>query len=283
VGRKDEDPTWSAEWDVESVKTREKWMLEIRIPWKAIGMTGPPTDEDVWGLNLLFCSGDGKSLFSGRGDDRYAGYHCRHAPYFGFIKFGSGRAEAIIPHYDTAETQEWRYLAGQDPPAGWAALEFNDAAWLAGAPAFGYGDIENNTPLPEMKGKYSRIYARRSFEIKNAASLTDLNLLVSYDDAFIAYLNGKEVLRVGVAQGNGSSAKGIAVHEGEGPEYPADQKIGRFGAFPGLPLSTELFSLKKHLGLLRNGANILAIEGHNASVTSKAFTLDPHLIGVVAD
>ena len=78
----------------------------------------------------------------------------------------------------------------------------------------------------------------------------------------------------------GATAKGIAVHEGSGPEYPPDQPINRSTPLEGLPLAPEYFPLTRHLGLLREGGNVLAIEGHNAAVTSKAFTLDPILLGI---
>ena len=44
-----------------------------------------------------------------------------------------------------------------------------------------------------------------------------LGLMISYDDGFVAYLNGKEVLRRNV-KGNGASAA-ISSHEAGGYEF----------------------------------------------------------------
>ena len=83
-------------------------------------------------------------------------------------------------------------------------------------------------------------------------------MAVSYDDAFIAYLNGKEVLRVGVDRGRGDTAKGFHSHEAKG--------------------EARFFSLKKSKGLFRKGSNVISIEGHNANLNSSDFTLDPFLV-----
>jgi hypothetical protein len=81
--------------------------------------------------------------------------------------------------------------------------------------------------------------------------------MISYDDAFIAYLNGKEVVRKGVGKGSGKNAKEIKSHDG-----------GRFHYYP----------LKDFGKILKDGTNVLAIEGHNARIDSNDFTLDPYLI-----
>lgn len=193
---------------------------------------------------------------------------------FGYVKLGPGRVESLIAPYDGG----WKRLAGEDPPAEWTKPDFDDSQWKTGAPGFGYGDIDNSTQLLDMKDKYSRVYARRNFEVKDTNTIADLALMINYDDAFIAYLNGKEILRAGVKDGGGPTARGITVHESSGPEYPPDQTIDRATPLEGVPLHTEYFSLKDQLGVLRNGINVLAVEGHNATKASKAFTLDPGLI-----
>lgn len=148
---------------------------------------------------------------------------------------------------------KWRYLAGKDAPAGWQKPGFDDAGWKTGKAGFGYGDGDDRTKL-NMRGKYSRIYIRREFEAKRVA---DLILNVNFDDAFIAYLNGKEIARVGVRKGSGLNASGIKSHEAKG-----------FESFP-------IANFKK---LLRPGKNVLALEGHNAGSTSSDFSLDPVLV-----
>ena len=54
-----------------------------------------------------------------------------------------------------------------------------------------------------MKDKYTAVYARKSFKVDKAADVAELGLAINYDDAFIAYINGREVLRVGITSGAG--------------------------------------------------------------------------------
>ena len=82
-----------------------------------------------------------------------------------------------------------------------------------------------------------------------------MQLRIRYDDAFIAYLNGEEIHRVGIKEGRGKDAKEITSHDADKEEvFEIDKKFNR---------------------LLKEGKNLLAIEGHNAKLDSSDFTLDP--------
>ncbi len=152
----------------------------------------------------------------------------------------------------------WKYLAGSDPSADWINLNFNDAGWQTGPAGFGYGDNDDNTPLDDMKDRYARVYIRHEFTLDDEAAFDELGLAMRYDDGFIVYLNGAEVLRIDIDSGSGEDARGFKVQNAEAKH-----------AF--FPLSTA----KPHLKL---GRNVIAIEGHNANLDSSDFTLDPFLI-----
>ena len=125
---------------------------------------------------------------------------------------------------------------------------------------FGYGDDDDRTVLRDMQGNYTTVYLRHTFEIEaeEIEKLQELGLAIHYDDAFIAYLNGHEILRVGVEKGRGQAARGIKSHEAKRPEY---------------------FRLNEDVvEYLLPEDNVLAIEGHNSSKSSSDFTLDPYLI-----
>jgi len=149
---------------------------------------------------------------------------------------------------------EWQYLAGSHAKAGWTQTTFRPAGWKTGKAGFGYGDRDDQTVL-NMKGKYTAVYIRKTFQVANPAALTKLALVVNYDDAFVAYLNGKEVARAGV-QGAGAKVKKVSGHEAEGHQR---------------------FDIRNAARLLRKGTNVLAIEGHNTNATSSDFSLDPWL------
>ncbi len=159
----------------------------------------------------------------------------------------------ISPH------AKWHYLAGTDPKDGWQDSDFNYGKWKTGTAGFGYGDGDDRTPIA-MRGKFGRVYIRTSFMIKHPEEVEALQLHINYDDAFIAYLNGKEICRRGVRRGNGAKASGIRSHE-----------AGRFESFP-------IGNFRKYL---KPGKNFLAVEGHNVSLRSSDFTLDPFLVAKI--
>jgi outer membrane protein assembly factor BamB len=152
---------------------------------------------------------------------------------------------------------DWQYLAGTHPIGAWIQPEFNAKKWKTSAAGFGYNDNDNKTILKDMKDHYTVVYIRKSFNIPEPDNIQELALVVKYDDAFIAYLNGKEILRVGVFDNSGARASGIEEHERKDWEY---------------------FKIDNHRSLLREGKNVLAIEGHNEDDDSHSFTLNPYLV-----
>lgn len=157
-----------------------------------------------------------------------------------------------------AKGAHWLYLAGEEPAERWTQRGYDDSAWRQGPAGFGYGDDDDATVLEDMRGEYERVYARREFPASALVEAETVALMVNYDDAFIAYLNGEEVLRVGVGAGRGAAAKNIASHEARRFEY------------------FELEDWRRAIA----GADVvvLAIEGHNDRASSSDFTLDPYLI-----
>ena len=170
---------------------------------------------------------------------------------------GGGAAE--LPknmHPIVPKAAQWRYLAGKHPGRGWAQLDYDETGWKSGQAGFGYADKDDKTVLADMQGRYGVVYLRKRFHLPSVADVGKLTLMINYDDAFIAYLNGVEVLRVGVGRGSGDTAVGIAGHEAAGHEP---------------------FDVPNASARLRKGDNVLAIEGHNAGVDNSDFTLDPYL------
>jgi outer membrane protein assembly factor BamB len=154
---------------------------------------------------------------------------------------------------------DWKYLAGDHPSRGWMQPDFNDNEWEAAPAGFGYRDDDINTTLKNMWNRYSVVYLRKSFNLTEPDKIAELGLVVKYDDAFIAYLNGQEILRVGVRSGSGRRASSIGKHEADNWEY---------------------FRIDNHTNFLRAGTNVLAIEGHNEKANSSDFCLHPYLVAV---
>lgn len=153
---------------------------------------------------------------------------------------------------------EWSYLVGAHPEGTkWTELKYDAARWKKGEAPFGYSYKEARTVLDDMQGNYTAVYLRHEFEVEHADHIAELGLMINYDDAFIAYLNGKEVVRKGVGKGDGKGAQQIKGHDAT-----------KHGYFP-------LKEFEKHL---RDGVNVLAIEGHNSSLDSHDFLMDPYLL-----
>ena len=154
---------------------------------------------------------------------------------------------------------EWMYLAGDHPAEGtkWTEAKFDTKGWRKGQAPFGYSYREARTVLDDMQGSYSVVYMRHEFEIEQADYIAEIGLMINYDDGFIAYLNGKEVVRKGVGKGSGKGAQQIKSHDATKYGY---------------------FALKDFEKYLKDGVNVLAIEGHNSSLDSHDFLIDPYLL-----
>ena len=152
---------------------------------------------------------------------------------------------------------EWRYLAGTDPAEDWRSADFDDSSWASGPAGFGFGDDDDATVLSDMRGRYTRVYVRHRIPSARLEGVESLALMLRYDDAFIGYANGIEFSRQGIERGAGANAAGISSHE-------ARDRFS-FVLVPGWSANTD-------------GSVVIAIEGHNNTLSSSDFTLDPYLI-----
>lgn len=89
----------------------------------------------------------------------------------------------------------WRYfIGGIEPPTDWREISFNDSGWLLGAGGIGYGDGDDSTVVPAVNS----IYMRKSFTVADTSKIPIAALIIDFDDAFVAYLNGIEIARQGI-------------------------------------------------------------------------------------
>ena len=128
---------------------------------------------------------------------------------------------------------------------------FDDALWESGFTGIGYGDGDDVTVLDDMEDSYVTVYFRKTFQVADAAAITSLALEIDYDDGFVAYLNGTEVAR--------SANMGAA-----GQEFAFDQTAPGGHEANG----TEQFDISADRNLLEDGDNLLAVEGHNVTLSS---------------
>jgi hypothetical protein len=160
---------------------------------------------------------------------------------------------------------DWRFFRGTEEPTpdpdgnptlDWAAVDFDDGEWEVGPTGFGYADGDDATVLDDMSGSYISVYLRHTFEVADASVFPDLTFLVDYDDGFVAYLNGVEIARRGLAATLPGFDEASSDHEA--------------GVLEEIPLGV----------LLQNGTNVLAVQGHNADIDSSDFSIIPGLSGL---
>jgi hypothetical protein len=152
---------------------------------------------------------------------------------------------------------EWLYLGDGNPKdRTWNQPGYDDSGWKRGAAGIGYGSSGVKTVIPRPAGVPRVVYLRREFHIEQGDRVTELGLMVDFQDAFIAYLNGVEVAREGVGRSSGRNAQEIKPRADRGPFY------------------VYLKDSYKHL---KDGANLLAIEVH-PSTESQSLEVDPVLL-----
>jgi len=152
---------------------------------------------------------------------------------------------------------DWQYLAGEHPQGvNWTHKDYDTSNWKRGAAGFGYSNPQLRTQLRRERGKPSSIYLRREFTVEQADKVTEIGLMIDYRDGFIAYVNGREVARVGIGRSSGRNAQKIKAREDSGVVYVPFNNLSRS---------------------LKDGVNVLAIEAHVAP-EGIDLQLDPSLI-----
>ncbi|HEX5175452.1 MAG TPA: chitobiase/beta-hexosaminidase C-terminal domain-containing protein, partial [Chthoniobacteraceae bacterium] len=169
----------------------------------------------------------------------------------------------------------WKYFPGVVEPSGnvydpgllssgklvapWARLTFDDATWASGPGPIGCGTppagvLLGTSLTNQVIGATPSFYTRAVFAVSaaEAAETEALQLIVRYDDGFVAYLNGVEVARRRVGLPNTFT--------------PHD------AVADGASSATETITIDPPAKLLVPGSNVLAIQVHNVGIN------DPDLL-----
>lgn len=145
----------------------------------------------------------------------------------------------------------WHYWDRPDVAAAWTSPGFDDAGWSSGPGPLGRGEAFVVTPT--NPGTITTYFRKRFTHHGEARGLI---ADVRYDDGFIAYLNGKEIARAGMARGVVTASTRARAHEAGDPE-----RLDWSAATP----------------LLVDGVNVLAIEVHQSAMSSADLVLDLEL------
>ncbi|MCP5548724.1 MAG: CotH kinase family protein [Akkermansiaceae bacterium] len=100
----------------------------------------------------------------------------------------------------------WRYFKGitQAPTAdaSWRGVAYDDGSWSTGQAGFGYGNYDgHNTYLGDMYENYTTVYLRKTFTLDPGMVPSTVTLRVRVDDGCVVWINGQEVGRFHVPDG----------------------------------------------------------------------------------
>jgi PKD repeat protein len=176
--------------------------------------------------------------------------------------FAIFRAGAPTPFAGSAWGYEsWRYRDdGTDQGAAWQAHGFDDSAWKAGSPKFGFGVNEIDTSISygsSSSNKYVTTYFRKTVNLTSTPAAAALYARV--DDGAVVYVNGIEANRDNMPTGPIGSATFAASDRsrssGDNSRYLAIDPA-----------------------LLHAGSNTIAVEVHLASRSASSMQYFPTFV-----
>ncbi|AXG73858.1 hypothetical protein DVK85_06235 [Flavobacterium arcticum] len=146
---------------------------------------------------------------------------------------------------------------GVDLSTDWKNNGYDDAEWAFGNAILGYGDGIESTTLDygtDADNKYPTYYLRHIFNVEDITQIGSLVFNTMKDDGVVVYVNGVEVFRDNIPDGE------ITYNT-----Y-ASSAIGGADEETWVEVVTE--------NLLQNGENVIAVELHQGSASSSDLRFD---------
>lgn len=152
----------------------------------------------------------------------------------------------------------YSYTAEGQSSDDWAKASFDDSSWDEGIGKFGYASsiATYNTVLEfeDPEDKPITAYFRSQFNLVDLNSIKNLKFSMVYDDGFVLYINGKEVKRDNMEEGEITGTTPAIT-------YKNDEELGF-----NIDKSSEFFKY------LVRGVNTIAVEVHQDKPTSSDLT-----------
>ena len=166
------------------------------------------------------------------------------------------RIDTANPYYFAGDVDEVSVCA-RALSAGEIATRFARAVKGVGpVDLFQYAGLIQTDLRQDMWGVNSSVFLRLPFVLANVEAIDGLTLRMKYEDGFVAWLDGVYAAGAGVASGS-SGWNAVAA----APREPAAAR------------EYETFDLRGQLGTLREGTNVLALQGLNLTATDPSFLL----------
>ena len=154
-----------------------------------------------------------------------------------------------IHHWETAVYADslWKYrLGSSEPSSSWRSVSFDDSLWFVGQGSIGYGDGDDNTIISQTES----LYMRRKFLVTDKSKISEAIFHADYDDGFVAYLNGFEIVRANL--------------DGNPPAHnawtPALREAQMYQGGNPVSFTVDNSNLQQ---ILNNGENVLSVQTHN--------------------
>lgn len=158
----------------------------------------------------------------------------------------------------------WRYLDdGSNQGTAWRGTGFDDSSWASDQAQLGYGDGDETTTVSfgaDPNDKHETTYFRKSFYVADPNDYSSVLLRLLRDDGAVVYINGTEVDRQNMPTGTINF------------NTLASSAIG--GSAEDTFFETTLANT-----VLTAGTNYIAVEVHQANITSSDISFDLELIG----
>ena len=152
---------------------------------------------------------------------------------------------------------------GFDLGTNWIFSGSDDSAWSLGFAELGYGDGDEATVVSfgsDPNNKYITTYFRHKFVVPDPGAFTNLQLRIKRDDGAVVFLNGTQVYRSNVANGqNYLTLAALASNDG-----------------------TNFLNANISPALLLTNDNFLAVEIHQAATNDSDISFDLGLFGQYA-
>lgn len=192
-------------------------------------------------------------------DDRFAGFPEQHDD----TSYGVSSTDETVVLLETGAPAD--HVVPTAEVSGWREVDFTPAGWASGPQGLGYGSafagwIGTNVQAA-MRNVNSTIYIRLPFTAADAAGITSLTLQTEYDDGFVVHLNGTQVDAAMAPANPGWNSTATASWSPPAGTPPRAQTV-----YPAA-------------GLLREGANVVAVHGLNNFSGSSDFIARVRLTG----
>lgn len=155
----------------------------------------------------------------------------------------------------------WSYDDDNEVDTNWTRVTFDDTAWPAGPAQLGYGDGDEATTVAfgNANNKHITTWFRHAMNVAAPGAIAEMTLHLLRDDGAVVYLNGAEVIRTNLPEGDIT------------PDTRALTFIGGSDedAFTPHPINPAL---------LVPGKNVIAVELHQHGPRSSDISFDLELL-----